>query len=391
MRVLLLTDWTHEEGGVERYLSLLADGLRAAGDDVRLVTSAEGPGARVADYAVRCGGGLASQGVLQHGNPFAFVGVRRAVRDFRPHVAHVSMFELRLSPIVFSALEGVPSIANVTSYKPFCPTTHRLLPDDRLCASRTGLVCARSGCVSWARLTREIPRYAFISHALRRAAAIVVASTWMRDVLAREALVAEVTGRPALQPPASFRRAPTDEPLFAFVGRLSREKGADVLVRAMASLKRDGIGARLVVAGVGPERATLQALAADLGLSDVVSFPGALDPGAIDDLLAEAWACVVPSRWAEPFGNVALDAVTRRVPVVATAVGGLPEIVQHGVTGLLVENGQAPAMAEALKRVVDEAFPGYSLPESAIRRLRAESSLEVHVARMRRLFERVGS
>ena len=83
----------------------------------------------------------------------------------------------------------------------------------------------------------------------------------------------------------------------------------------------------------------------------------------LDDLMAEAWAVVVPSVWAEPFGLVALDAIVRGIPVVASDAGGLREIVDHGVSGLLVPRGEAEPLAEALVAVGKaDVFPTGSVP-----------------------------
>src|SRR5690606_20495241 len=97
--------------------------------------------------------------------------------------------------------------------------------------------------------------------------------------------------------------------------------------------------ARLRVVGEGPERPALEALARSLGLDGAVSFRGWVSPADVEHELADAWAQVVPSLWAEPLGLIALEAIVRGVPVIASAAGGLGEIVEHGRSGLLFPNG----------------------------------------------------
>jgi glycosyltransferase involved in cell wall biosynthesis len=129
-------------------------------------------------------------------------------------------------------------------------------------------------------------------------------------------------------------------------GRLVKGKGTRVLLRAFA----DGAareGARLRIAGEGPERSSLQALAAELGLNDSVEFMG--------------WTADMPSFWRacdvavlpsdgviESFGMAAVEAMACARPVVATANGALPELVDDGVTGSVVPPGDAEALARAL-------------------------------------------
>lgn len=151
MRVLLITDWTANDGGIEVYVSRAAQGLRAAGHDVRLLTSSIATDGRAAaDYVAFGTDNPAAQTVLQIVNPFALARVRAAVRDFRPDAVQVNMFEKYLSPGIFQALRGVPTVALVHYSKPVCPTALKLLPGGSLCRVPAGLVCWRSGCVGLA-------------------------------------------------------------------------------------------------------------------------------------------------------------------------------------------------------------------------------------------------
>jgi glycosyltransferase involved in cell wall biosynthesis len=133
----------------------------------------------------------------------------------------------------------------------------------------------------------------------------------------------------------------------AGVGRFSPEKGFDVLIRAMGKLPQ----ARLVLFGDGEERANLESLARELGLSERVHFAGWV--GSPWDLAPEIDVFAVPSR-REGFGITVVEAMMSRVPVVASAVGGIPEIVDHERTGLLVRVGDPSALANAIGRLFDD-------------------------------------
>ena len=171
-------------------------------------------------------------------------------------------------------------------------------------------------------------------------------------------------------------------------GRLTQEKGFDVAVRAFAHLSGRFPGARLVVAGDGPERHPLQSLAAELGLTDRVQFVGWVAPEQMPDLIDTASVVVVPSR-EEAFGIVALEAASRGRPVVATRVGGLPEVVAHGRTGLLVEKDDAEALSEAVAWLL--AHPetavhmGATGRERAIREFGLERAVDAYVGLYRHL------
>ena len=145
---------------------------------------------------------------------------------------------------------------------------------------------------------------------------------------------------------------PFARPVLLCLGRLVWDKGFDLAIRAFALLRDRGIVAKLVVAGDGSERSNLEALAGDLRVADGIEFIGWVAPDRVADLINTATLMLMPSRWPEPFGLVALQAAQMGRPTIAAAVGGLPEIVEHGRTGLLVaadsEHGLADAVQELL-------------------------------------------
>jgi glycosyltransferase involved in cell wall biosynthesis len=140
---------------------------------------------------------------------------------------------------------------------------------------------------------------------------------------------------------------PAGPPVLLVSGRVVFDKGFDVAVDAFAEVAAEFPGARLVVAGDGPEVEPLRARAAALGVAHGVEFRGWISPHAVAELVAETSIVVVPSRL-EGFGLVALEAAHGARPVVAARVGGLPEVVEDGVTGLLVAPEDASAMAAAI-------------------------------------------
>jgi len=385
MRVLLVTDWTAEEGGIETYLELVAGGLRAAGDEVALLTSSAGPGAH-ADYRAFGTERLAAQAFLQIANPLAALDVRRAVADFRPDAVYVSMFEIFLSPAIFAPLRRTRTVLNIAYYKPVCPTGHKLLPDGSICQVRAGVACLRNRCLSLPRWLREQPRYALIRAAIESAGAVVTCSRFMRSELARAGVEAGFLPWPIDPPGPAFSRAPAEEPLFLFTGRLSAEKGVDVLLRALGLLRARGTAARLRIVGDGPERARLETLTGSLELEAAVEFAGRVPRREIERELAPAWALVAPSTWAEPLGLTALEAIVRGVPVVASATGGLAEMVQPGVTGLLFRNGDVDALADCLAEVARRGvFPGHQVSPGSAAAALVEHDLDLHTRRLREL------
>lgn len=131
------------------------------------------------------------------------------------------------------------------------------------------------------------------------------------------------------------------------IGRMEKVKGFDILVRSLALLPRQCDGLHALVAGDGPEKAHLQKLAKELGVESRLTFLGMMDRQKIHQLLEGCRFLVVPSR-SEGLGTVNLEALAHSKPVIASAVGGIPEVIKDRETGLLVKRDDPEALASAL-------------------------------------------
>jgi len=186
--------------------------------------------------------------------------------------------------------------------------------------------------------------------------------------------------------------ASPDELLLAQVGQVIPVKGVDVSLRALAKLRRDW-PVRLVVIGddhqtEGRHREDMERLAADLGLTGAVSFLGyrrdALQLAAGFDLL------LCPSR-EEPFGRVLIEAMAQGVPVVASRVGGIPEVVRSGQDGWLVPPDDPEALADRTADLLADPERRGRFGEAARRRARTTFSGGVYARTVLGLYDRVRS
>jgi glycosyltransferase involved in cell wall biosynthesis len=185
---------------------------------------------------------------------------------------------------------------------------------------------------------------------LGRARRIVVPSRYLASIAETWGLPApiEVLTNPA-PPPLDVVADSLGPATFVYVGRLTSQKALPVALEALAAVP----GARLLLIGDGPERTTLQALAGKLGLSDRVEFAGAQPRDRVLSALAGARAAVLSSEW-ENLPHAAVEALAVGTPVVATAVGGVPEVVHDDVNGLLVPAGDVAAFAAAMQRLLED-------------------------------------
>lgn len=175
---------------------------------------------------------------------------------------------------------------------------------------------------------------------------------------------------PALQPlPASLAAAIAGKQVVLSLGRLSPEKGLDLLLRAFARLCPELPQALLVIAGEGGLHQSLAALAAELGISARVHFAGYV--AAADSLLAAVQLLAQPS-WTEGMPMTVLEAMRRGTPVVATAVGAMPELLGpqqgEGAAGVLIAVGDEQALAAAIRRLLQSPAEALALGQQAQQR-----------------------
>lgn len=169
-------------------------------------------------------------------------------------------------------------------------------------------------------------------------------------------------------------------PVLLCSGRAVPEKGMDVAVAAMVDVLGAVPDARLIVAGDGPVRPALGRQAGALGIADRVELVGWVPPDRTHELAARASIVLVPSR-IEGFGIVALEAALMARPVVASAVGGLTEAVEDGVTGVLVPPEEPAALAAAVTDLLREPGRARALGRAARRRALSEFSATRYVDR----------
>lgn len=332
-------------GGMETFMEHFLVGLAGHGYDITIITGRDDPRLPQAedhrglavhrfDLASTAGGG----------NVEALVGLRRRVtalrRKLRPDIVHV-------------AFPGVAGYFALTS----------AAADDAPLVLRVHTL--------WGENTSG--RHVVFRRLLRSASWVTAVSrdalsdlrSFAPDVTDRSSLAYSGVDDPGIEP-GELR---FDPPVVLSAGRLAPEKGFDVLLRACAVLRDEGLDIRVVIAGDGPERARLTDLSRQLRMTDRVEITGWVHPSKIWGLLERATAVAVPSRW-DAFPRVAVEGALMARPVVGAAVGGLTESIAHGDTGLLVEPGDADALASALGSVLNDPERARSMGISGRERAR---------------------
>jgi glycosyltransferase involved in cell wall biosynthesis len=349
LRILQIHTRYREAGGEDVVVDAEAAVLREAGHEIFPWRT------RNPEGSLAAAGKLA----LSAWNPAAARALREIVDRVRPDVAHVHNTWYALSPAIIAALDdaGIPVVMTLHNYRLLC-ANGMLFRDNQPCEDCVGDHAwhgVRHRCYRGS-VAPSIPAAATI--ALHRRL-----GTWQRRVRLFLAMTAFAKRRfvaGGLPPdrirvkphfvddPGSRERPPSASRDVLYVGRLSVEKGVDVLVDAFSLL--EGCDLRLVVIGNGPAQSALERRA-----GHNVHFTGWLPVGQVHEYMRRARALAFPSRLYETFGMSILEAMAAGLPVLASDLGGSPEIL-GGRAGWLVAPGDATAWAAAIRRLADPAL-----------------------------------
>jgi glycosyltransferase involved in cell wall biosynthesis len=331
--------------GSEAHLLTLLPGLRERGWDARFCLLHEDEQGAWEFAGRLVDAGVPLEGIRLHrdADPPAFGRVLRTVRRLRPAVLHTHLVHADAYGLPAGKLARVPVLASTKhGFNPF----------------REGRVFALGD--------RALARLADLHIAISAGLARYLAETEGFDLASFEVVHYGIDAGPEPPPPPA-------EPRLLCVGRLIPIKGHELLLRAVAEARRAVPELQLEVAGDGPLREALATLATQLAVDGSVTFAGRLSP--IGPAYERAAVVVVPSL-GEGFGMVALEAAERGRAVVASAVGGLPEILDHERTGLLVPPGDSSALAAAIVELMRAPERVAGLGRAARQRAVKEFSLD---------------
>ena len=357
MRVLLATDlYRPSIGGTERHVEQLAEALAAQGHHAVVATTSPALGEPDPPHVHRLGG-WADVVIRRHARPEQHFhppapdpGVVHQLaalcRAERIDVVHAHGW-MAHSAVRAAKGCGLPVVVGLHDYGLDCARRSRLLPDGTPCAGPEPSACRACAAAAYGRVRGEL-----VAAGLRRSARwwgqvdAFVANSEAVAAAARAAGVPCTVAAPWLAPVAARTSAPAGlplEPFVAYVGAQSRHKGVATLTAAWS----DPVPAPLVALLSRPE-------------ADPPPLPGAAiirrdaAPAEVLATMAQASVVVVPSIFPEPFGLVAAEAMSVGTPVVASAVGGLPEVLDHGRAGVLVAPGDPDGLRAAVAELLDD-------------------------------------
>jgi glycosyltransferase involved in cell wall biosynthesis len=402
MKILFVSKWLRITGGVETSALAAAGGLRRAGHEVAWFGFGDerDPAFPVVgdlprEFSLRRHGGLAGArlafeaAVKLFWNPEVARTYARSLDVFRPDIVQLHNVFHHLGPRMqlLAVAHGIPVAAFAHDYHPVCPNYTLLrgerVPCDARCGRNTALHALVHRCVRRSVVSSALSAAEFGLSKLRGAYAGAVGLWIAPSAFLAEMLCAGGIPRDrivhieyCLDP--SWRSERVGERAlsrFLYVGRLSYEKG----LRTVLEMARRMPVAQFVIAGGGPLETQLQAEARNLA---GVTFLGPIGQDEVKRELSRATALIVPSRWHENSPMVIREALASGVPVVASRMGGIPELVTDGSDGFLCEAGDVDAFVMAAQRFTSDPGLSQRMGEAGVRKATQRWSVELHAGRL---------
>ena len=349
-------------GGIQILSGHLLLALKARGYDLRVITQQDGPEQPAQELF---------EGIPVYRFPFwqaieqrdgaRIHSLRRQILDlkatFQPHIVHM----YHIGPEAFFELQA----RGASSSAPVVCSLHSMYPVEMF---RPGTMLHRLLHVAASVTAPSTP----VLHQLRQA---------LPELASASLLIRNAVEQPSLTPAP----LPFSPPYLLCLGRLIEEKGFDLALRAFVTVRARHPSARLLIAGDGPARPLLERQAQSLGLSPAVEFTGWVPPHLVPSLLDRATVVLMPSR-TEGLPLVSLQTAQAARPLVATRVGGLPEVVQEGETGLLVDVDDEAGLAAAVLSLLDDPGRAVRMGQAASAYVAGQFSWERYVSAFDLLF-----
>lgn len=311
--------------------------------------------------------------------------ISHLIRDEKPDILHCHNIYHQLTPSIINAASRVriPIVLTLHDYKIVCPVYTRL-SNGKVCTKCSdgryeALLRQRcaDGSVGRSGLLWVEARFHALVGSYRRVDRFIAPSRFMLDAVVPLLGENRIVYIPNGVDTSRIEASRQDEGFVLYLGRLSSEKGVETLLRAHAA---DNASWRLVVAGSGPLLGNLQSR------FPLAEFTGHLTGESLETRLRQASMIVVPSEWHENNPLSILEAMAHAKPIVASRIGGIPELVRHGRTGLLFEPGDAQQLSGHIRTLLDDSDLRKKFGNEARRIAEAEYSIERHGAAVLSLY-----
>jgi len=383
MKILLINDYGFPEGGVESYIESLKKILEKKGHKVKIFTSNSHPELRhFNDYEYQF---INTKSIFRFipyiFNINSYFSLKKVLKEFKPDVIHLHYIFYHTSPSVLLLLKDIPTIMTLHAHEIIAPMGITI---NKMC---------KHSIIGYCPICVGIPNYIiekfkrFIFHILSNNIDIYITpSNYYMDLHERYGLtnIQKVFNGINL---FNYYKLYNDH-CIVYAGRLTPGKGVQVLIKSIPLILKIVPDLKVYIIGSGPYYKELFLMAKNLRITNSVYFINKVERQELSTYYRKANVVIIPSIWTETFGLVGVEAMSTGRPVIGSRIGGIPEWLDDGKTGFLVDPGNSEQIAEKVIQLLSDRNLLEQMGKNA-RRKAKQFSIEKHVVEMEKVYTRV--
>ena len=328
--------------------------------------------------------------------------LEQLIQDTQPEVAHIHNIYHYLTPAIFFTLKkhNIPIVFKLSDYKIICPN-YKLFTEGKICERCRGgkyYNAVRHKCLKNSYAVSAVAMLEAYYHRWKKSYDLIdrflAPSNFMIEKVSsfgfpreKMTLLRNVLNFFNFQP--SFAK----ENYFAYVGRISEEKGLNTLLEAVAILQKENnlFNHKLLIVGQGPEEENLKKLARQLKIEKLVKIKGFLPKNSPEwvKLFQKARFTVLPSIWYDNSPVAISESMAFGTPVIVSHLGGTPEMIEDGKSGLVFQAGQAEDLAEKIKTMLSDLSATGKMGEKAVERVKEINNEEKYYQKLIQVYQEV--
>lgn len=381
----MINNYASRTGGDLKYILNLKEALEKRNNVVKILSSDIDTGKKqFSDYEFK---GFSETSIFKAFyyifNPFSYLKLNELLKEFKPDIIHLHNIFSQVSPSILLHLKNTPTIMTIHSCELICPNILMLFPSKsrNICKTGFGKNCRK--CIGIKYYYHKF-KFAIHKRLLRNVDTFIPVSKFIKDIVKKggyKTIQTIYAGIKLLE----YSRMGKENNLL-YVGRLSREKGVEYLLKAMPLIIKKIPMVHLDIVGDGDEKYKLEILSKELKLEKNVTFIGSVSYNKVEEYYKKANIIIVSSILPDAFALIGPEAMSAGRPVIASNVGGIPEWLDDGKTGFLVDPGNSEQIAGKVIKLFSDRKLLEQMGKNA--RKRAEQfSIEKHVIEIENIYK----
>ncbi len=404
MKVLLVNKYFYLKGGSERHISKISRILEAKGHQV-IPFSMQDERNEPTAYAKYFVSKVDFNSPMSLGNRLRMIPrviyfleakrkIEALIKEAKPDIAHLHNIAHQISPSILHSLKkfDLPIIQTLHDYKLICPT-YNMMAGGKICERCKGhhyyqaiLQRCNKGSFSFSFLNCvEMYFHRLLRIYERNINIFISPSNFLRNKSIEFGIDGgKIFHIPNFVDPREYSPKYNGENYFVYFGRVSEEKGLLTLIRAVMDIKNS----RLLIIGEGELRNKLEECVSEKNIANI-EFSGYMDEERLKSVIRDSMFVVVPSEWYENCPHSVLEAFALGKPVIGSDIGGIPELIEDGIDGLLFEPGNSEELSEKIAYLISRPRLRKQMGRNARKKVEEEYNPELYYERLMKIYQKL--